>query len=310
MQTRWIWILCLLSLSAAQAHVGTLVYPIYELPTADLPDIHDGSLEDWEDVLGVPTLTNADFAAHPVIGGDPTATDDLAWQVYLAWHHATGRLYVGMVRVDDVYLNTYDGSDVWTMWQHDATEFLVDGDHTGGAYQGPSVGRGSLLSQAQQYMMLPTSPVRRNMSLWEADSRPFTATQTAWLTQPPFGDVGGHDIVGPPTESVLEFYVTPFDELVPDAPEQSRASQLQPGNIIGLQLNVADFDVPGEPHSGFFTIGGATDTWRDASQFVDAQLVGCQVLDCSGSQPTAVAHASWGRIKASLAMTNQPGDLR
>jgi hypothetical protein len=312
------WILILLSLSAAQAHVGTRVYPVYELPTVDLPDIHDGSLEDWEDALGVPTLTNADFTGHPLIGGDPTATDDLAWQVFLAWHHATGRIYVGMVRVDDVYLNAYDGSDVWSMWQYDATEFLVDGDHSGGMYQGPTVGRGDLLSQAQQYMMLPTSAAGRSMSLWEADSRPFPPSQTAWLTQPPFGDAGGRDFVGLPTESVLEFYITPFDELVPDVPDQSRPSRLASGNIIGLQLNVADFDVPGEPHSGFFALGGASDAWRDASQFVDAELVGCHVLDCSGARPSAVAADSWGRIKAGLQVasgenklaTRRQGDLR
>jgi hypothetical protein len=229
--------------------------------------------------------------------------------VFLAWHHATGRIYVGMVRLDDVYLNAYDGSDVWTMGQYDATEFLVDGDHTRGMYQGPTVGRGNLLSQAQQYVVLPTSPDGRNMILWEADSKPFPPTQTAWITQPPFGDAGGRDLAGLPTESVLEFFVTPFDELIPDAPGLSRPSWLEPGNIIGLQLNVADFDVPGEPHSGFFALGGASDAWRDTSQFVDAELVGCGVLDCSGTRPSAVAADSWGRIKASLS-THQRGDLR
>jgi len=78
MQTRWILIVWLLSLSAAQAHLGTRIYPVYELPTADLPDIYDVSLEDWEDALGFPTLTNADFTSHPLIGGDPTATNDLS----------------------------------------------------------------------------------------------------------------------------------------------------------------------------------------------------------------------------------------
>ena len=35
----------------ASAHQGPIVFQIYELPTADLPDLHDGTLEDWDDVL-------------------------------------------------------------------------------------------------------------------------------------------------------------------------------------------------------------------------------------------------------------------
>jgi len=27
-------------------HAGARVYPIYEIPTADLPDLHDGTLEE------------------------------------------------------------------------------------------------------------------------------------------------------------------------------------------------------------------------------------------------------------------------
>ena len=36
--------------SATSAHIGGLVFPIYEVPTSDLPDLRDGTLEDWEDV--------------------------------------------------------------------------------------------------------------------------------------------------------------------------------------------------------------------------------------------------------------------
>ena len=73
MLVRLVLILSLLPLSGANAHLGTRVYPIYEIPSADIPDIHDGSLEDWEDALGYPNLTHADFTGHPTIGGDPTA---------------------------------------------------------------------------------------------------------------------------------------------------------------------------------------------------------------------------------------------
>lgn len=39
-----------------QAHVGGTVYSIYELPTSSLPDLHDGTLEDWEEVLPGPII--------------------------------------------------------------------------------------------------------------------------------------------------------------------------------------------------------------------------------------------------------------
>ena len=46
---------------AASAHVGDIVYPIYELPTSDLPDLHDGTLDDWEEVLPSASLDHNDF---------------------------------------------------------------------------------------------------------------------------------------------------------------------------------------------------------------------------------------------------------
>ena len=41
----------LLTATISHAHVGDIVFPIYVLPTSDLPDLHDGSLEDWDDAL-------------------------------------------------------------------------------------------------------------------------------------------------------------------------------------------------------------------------------------------------------------------
>ena len=45
------------------AHWGDLVFPIYEIPTVDLPDVHDGTLEDWEDIVPGASVTDADFAS-------------------------------------------------------------------------------------------------------------------------------------------------------------------------------------------------------------------------------------------------------
>ena len=74
--------------SAAYAHLGQVVYPIYELSTRDLPDLHDGSLEDWEAVLPSASLTHSDFVRDY---GRPVDPSSLAFRVFLAWHDASHR---------------------------------------------------------------------------------------------------------------------------------------------------------------------------------------------------------------------------
>ena len=63
MRTCLITLLTLTSLlgpaPAAHAHVGDEIYPFYELLDEDLEriDLSDGSVEDWYDVIGEPSLT-------------------------------------------------------------------------------------------------------------------------------------------------------------------------------------------------------------------------------------------------------------
>lgn len=47
--------------TAAHAHLGDLVYPAFELPPGQLPNLHDGTLEDWEAALPHTSLTHGDF---------------------------------------------------------------------------------------------------------------------------------------------------------------------------------------------------------------------------------------------------------
>ena len=53
----------------ASAHIGTDIFPLYELPTADLPDLRDSTLEDWEDVLPGTSLDHNSFAPLNVADG-------------------------------------------------------------------------------------------------------------------------------------------------------------------------------------------------------------------------------------------------
>ncbi len=121
----------------AHAHVGDEVYLFYELLDEDLYaiDLTDGSVEDWYDVLGEPSLTAVDFH-YPYSQYEPESLDYRFW---LGWHRRSGTLWVAMERFDDIYVNNYAGeileSGLPTMFRWDSYfSFMVDGDHSGGRY--------------------------------------------------------------------------------------------------------------------------------------------------------------------------------
>ena len=109
-----IWLKFALSLagflSVADAQPPDRVYPIMQLTDRDLAeiDVTDGSVEDWENIVGEPTLTPLDFA-EPFGGSyDPS---DMDFRIWLGWHDATDRIFFAMERVDDVYVNEHDRDD-------------------------------------------------------------------------------------------------------------------------------------------------------------------------------------------------------
>jgi len=119
-------LLCLISGLHAQR-----VYPFIELTDEDLAriDLHDGSVNDWIDVLGDPALTALDF--FPGSFSESYDPADLDFRIWLAWHGATNRLYVAMERADDIYANDFDRDDIWRkiMSTFDSgIDFFIDGD--------------------------------------------------------------------------------------------------------------------------------------------------------------------------------------
>ena len=112
----------LLAATVSHAHLGDIIYPIYELPTADLPDLHDGTLEDWEAVLPNSSLTHNDAVSTDYETGRGVDPADLSFRVFLAWHHASQQIYVAVERLDDVYQppSNETGGNGWTgvmvMW--------------------------------------------------------------------------------------------------------------------------------------------------------------------------------------------------
>jgi hypothetical protein len=295
---------------AASAHVGGgQPFPIFELSTDELPDIHDGSLDDWEEVLPSFSLNQDQFAPLNVNDGAGIDTADLAYRVFMAWHSAGNHLYVAIERVDDVYVNTYEGGDLGNVWQHDSIEFMVDGDHTGGKYNryleedGFGTEEAKLLSgfQAQQYFAIAVSPDNNTLGYGGA---------ATWAVAPPFSNAGGFtDNQESPNTSVIEMFITPWDELDWRGPERSRRTELIAGKILGFQVSIPDFDAGCFAcddlflFHGYHTLSGQPLTWREADNFVDGELIACTTGDCgSASSPvTAVESNSWGRIKASFA---------
>ena len=274
--------------SLCSAHVpGSRLHYIHEFSDHELPDLHDGTLEDWEGVLGRPTLTESDFESLEVGDGALIGPPDLTANVYLGWSGTQNRLYVAIERVDDVYVNTYEGGDLTGLWRHDSIEIMVDGDHSGGQYNGfyydddcdggwkpvalladhwdPCRYRSNF--QAQQYFGIAAAPDGRLLGCQASGA-------SDWVTVPPYGDAGGFVEEGLPHRSVVEIMVTPFDELRWDTPQHSRESVLKAGKIIGLQIAVPDFDTEAARYHGFSTLGGQTNAWRQADSFVDFLLMG------------------------------------
>jgi len=304
-----VWCTILMLCTTASAYVGAVMHPIYELPTADLPDLHDGTLADWEAVLPGASVTHDDFVAWSDVGdGAPVDPGDLAYQVFLAWHGSSQRVYAAIERVDDVYVNDYEGGGSANVWRHDGFELMVDGDHSGGEYQGfmnsdltSEELRLAAQSQAQHYSAVPEAADGHLLALFEL-SGPHTAAERMPLTLPPYADAGGFVLAGSPSISGIEMYVTPFDALNVVNPGESRPSALYAEKIIGFHIAIPDFDTEPSKYHGFYTLSGEPATWRYAERFVDGVLLPCEGGDCGTVRPpeSAVHTDSWGRIKASL----------
>ena len=115
-------------------HFGDRIFPILEITDDMLSQIElDGLIDEWPEVYGEPTLTPLDFHRYTY---DPA---DLDFRIWLGWHDATDRIYVGAVFFDDAYWTDYKEED-WQGWgNEDSMTLVIDGDHSGGGmiYDGP-----------------------------------------------------------------------------------------------------------------------------------------------------------------------------
>lgn len=299
---RGIGLLAVGTCRVTSAHIGERVFPVFEIPSRDLPELHDNSLQDWEVALPLSHLQTDDFDLEQ----GERDLEDLAFRVFLAWNDRSQRLFAAVEVIDDVYMTGDEGT------AGDEVRLFVDGDHSGGIfnyylddkqsfhlpYEGVTESEVQRLqgSQAQGYILHPET----------ARHVPgFTNPATAWSAVSPWTDVGSSWIGDQPAMVLLEVEITPWDELSAEGPDSSRRSALKAGAVLGLELVVWDVDLDDVTSDGraiptIYSLGEQLVSYTRSEGFVDAELVPCHVSDCSGSPETGVRADSWGRVKASF----------
>lgn len=287
-------VLSIIFIRTTQAHVGDQRFSIIEVTDDDLSqiDLKDGSVDDWQDIVGDPTLTAQDFVIDERSGSayDPA---DLDFRIWLSWHQPTGRIYVAIEAVDDIDINEYSGLEgSLFMVAYDSFVFMVDGDHSGGEYSFFRTDFDTIeewrqrhQAQAQTYTSIAQAPDARYVNLLRFDE---------WFSRPPYVDGTGSVIGEAPTVSVIEFYVTPFDRLVWDSPEESRPSKLYPGEVIGFAMQVVDYDTAPQMDNATFLLPPFGRSFFTADLFVDGILAS---RDGKIPEASVVEQSTWGWIK-------------
>ena len=285
---------------SVDAHVGDRVYPILEVTDEMLAEIqlHDGSVEEWYELIGEPTLTLLDFA--PSLHGDSRDPSNLDFRIWLAWHDDPARIYVAFAAADNEYYSKLGDP---------AIQLAIDGDH-GGGVGCPCEDPVEALGETQLYVAFARTswggPTLDDFFITSATG------QSAWNVLPPYGDGGGNAGGENPVISIIEFYITPFDRFGrtdgSPASEGSVVSDLSSGQITGFAILVQDVDLirgdldvdqwvpesmPGPMRNEWISGHGSDQTAR-GDFLLDGLLLPAQPED------TAVESVSWGRIKASL----------
>ena len=289
--------------SEAHAHIGDEIYPFYELLDGDLEriDLTDGSVEDWIEVVGEPSLTAIDF--FWLFGSyDPS---DLDIRIWLAWHQGTSTIWAAMERFDDLYVNRYDGNPFNIEYWDSSITLFVDGDHSGGQFTflSPYFCEGCTPEQvrednrrAQIWIVIGEAP--------QGEQLVHIGAGREWVAREPYAAAGGGALGGSPGISVTELRVTPFDDLIYDDEEASVASELYPGKVIGFDIWTRDTDDPTPPgidHLLFLLLSESEMRSRaDAGFFADGLLIGAGEDPPRNDDVSAVGPSPWARIKAAL----------
>ena len=252
--------------------------------------IVDGEFDDWEDIA--PVLQMADFD-DLVAGADIDALDfDL--QVWIGWNDTENRLYLAVEVTDDIHqVDRPKGSATTRIFQDDDLEVFVDADHSGGQYADFSD-----LSPDEQLARNGTEANHFVLAGPHEDGEDFVNFSAA-------GWYALRD--GPYTQADLRFEGTPggvgvtryemslvlFDRVNVTADFLSSRHDLRPGEVIGFNLELNDFDSHSELFDAKWSLSGGFNAFRLSERFTDLWLE-------PPVTATAVQDVSWGRIKASF----------
>ena len=292
----------------AGAHGGSRVFPISELTDELLAgiELHDGSVEEWFDLVGEPTMSLVDFRRdfdHSL--PDPS---DLDFRIWLAWHDEPDRLYVAFSASDDAHIIPQQ-----VIASNAELILAIDADHSGGGLNLESWETRGFWGESQQYGAIArTASGRAALYAYFTSglSRAYrtAAKEDSWMFFPPYGDAGGDVVWGNPIIRVIELYVTPYDSWQgPDSrPEDVVVSDLTAGKVIGFAVLVVERD---DEYSRFYLGPEAVrseDTEIDilhryrAELYLDGLLLPAGAAGGAEPEDSAVESVSWGRIKASL----------
>ncbi len=309
-------VIALFGMDPVLGHGGDRVYPFYEIPDENAIDVTDGTIEDWEELFGEPSLTSLDFTGFDsyFLSGESMGYNpsDLDFRIYLGWNGASDRIYIGAICIDDRYIGEEERSFKYLERQgEDSVTLMIDGDHDGfpqwdevNLDEGDDSGKYG--QAAQVYSGVPVRREASNVGI------PFFETffeGESWWGYPPYGNGGGSVAGENPVVWVTEFYVTPFDMLIRKEPENSLVSDLGAEQIVGFRVSIGDFDEPaisgpggnraGKLHVlGSYYGGTLRDVIGDTDTWMDGILLSANGIDSGGG--TAVAPDSWARIKASF----------
>ena len=119
------------------------------------------------------------------------------------------------------------------------TTQAVGEDDSGGQYyrvteeDGYSVAQSKRLgnASAQSYSIYPEPPVGDQLLTGGGWAH-------SWVTLPPWSDWGGIQLGESPNYSLMEFYITPFDDRNWEGPELSRRGSLHAGMLMCFQMRV------------------------------------------------------------------------
>jgi len=292
---------------ATDGTVGCPIRPLYELREHELPDLHDGSVNDWRRVLPSPTLVSSDFyQIHPETSQAPPSMPDLDVAVYLAWS-AAGKVYAAFEVLDDChYYHPDTGS--WQRGAIDGLSFGIDGDASGGQFRGYWYDD----SECELYPAPPACQVWRTWTMRQAqmyESAVVLSDSAAvesesfreWILDPAYTVVDGSSMGGGRSGWVLELMVTPFDDLLASGEgywgkqSDSVASTLTPGALMGIYVSVVDRD-PGDEWWEFPVYQLDRPTGHSRGPACSDNFSLFELVPAS-ERPTAVPQTTWGAVK-------------